>query len=68
MKRPIPSFDLDAGTHAQPRIERRGKRRIARYLVARGVRRRRGLAGAVLSGGAVAALATAATLFEAALW
>lgn len=68
MKRHRPPFEGDAGTDATSRIERRSKRRIAKHLVARGLRQRLGLARVVLSGGAVAALATVATLFEAALW
>lgn len=59
--------DRDPGIHAKSRLERRSKRRIAKDIVARGLRRRRGVASVVLSGGAAAALATAATLFEAAL-
>ncbi|MCC2962658.1 hypothetical protein LK540_19700 [Massilia sp. IC2-278] len=58
----------DAAIHARLRMERRGKRRIAKDIVARGQRQRRGLARVVLSGGAIAAAATVATLFEAALW
>lgn len=68
MNRRSPSFERDAGSHAQSRMERRSKRRLAKHLVSRGVRQRRGLARLVLSGGAVAALAGAASLFEAALW
>jgi len=60
-------FERDPGSHAKSRMERRSKRRIAKAIVARGLRRRRGLARAVLSGGAAAAIATMATLFEATL-
>lgn len=68
MKRQSHPHYRDVATLAQSRMERRGKRRIARDVVERGERQRRGLMRVVLSGGAVAALATAATLFEAALW
>ena len=68
MNRHKPAFAREAGSQATARMERRSKRRVAKHLVARGLRKRRGLARLVLSGGAVAALATAATLFEAALW
>lgn len=57
----------DAAMQARSRMERRGKRRIAKDIVARGMRQRRVLARAMLSGGAAAAIATVATLFEAAL-
>ncbi|MEX5746155.1 hypothetical protein [Massilia sp. X63] len=57
----------EGATQAGARNGGRGKRRIARDLVARGLRRRRGLTRAVLSGGAAAAIASVAILFEAAL-
>ena len=60
-------FERDLGSHEKSRMERRSKRRIAKTIVARGLRRRRGLARVVLSGGAAAAIATMATLFEATL-
>lgn len=63
---PVP-FEHDSGSHAKSRMERRSKRRIAKAIVERGLRRRRGLARVVLSGGAAAAIATMATLFEATL-
>ena len=55
----------DAAAFARSRMERRGKRRIAKDIVARGLRRRQGLARAVLSGGAAAAIAAVASLFVA---
>ena len=61
------AFERDAAIRARSRMERRGKRRLAKDIVARRLRQRRGLTGAVLSGGAAAALATVATLFEFAL-
>lgn len=67
MNRHSPPFEREPGNHAKSRLERRSKRRIAKHIVARGLRRRRGLARIVLSGGTLAALATAATLLETAL-
>ena len=67
MQRQAEAPDRDAAIHAKSRLERRGRRRIAKDIVARGVRQRRVLARAVLSGGAAAALATVAALFEGAL-
>ena len=67
MKRQSTPFQGDAAIHAKSRMERRGKRRIAKDVVARGLRQRRGLARALLSGGAAAAIATVASLFAAAL-
>ena len=60
-------FERDPATRAKSRIERRGKRRMAKDIVARGLRQRQSVARAVLSGGAAAAIATVATLFAAAL-
>ena len=51
MNRNKPAFAREAGGHAASRMERRSKRRIAKHLVARGLRTRRGLARIVLSGG-----------------
>ncbi|WP_156885712.1 hypothetical protein [Massilia niastensis] len=67
MKRQPEPPDRDAAIHARSRMEAWGKRRIAKDIVARGVRQRRVLARAMLSGGAAAAIATVATLFESAL-
>ena len=67
MKRQSTPFQGDAAIHAKARMEGRGKRRIAKDVVARGLRQRRGLARALLSGGAAAAIATVASLFAAAL-
>ncbi|MBD8529929.1 MULTISPECIES: hypothetical protein [unclassified Massilia] len=67
MKRESTTLERDAALHAKSRMERRSKRRIAKTIVARGLRRRRGLARAVLSGGVAAAIATMATLYEATL-
>ena len=67
MKRESIPFERDAAMQAKSHMERRGKRRIAKDIVARGLRQRQGVARAVLSGGAAAAIATVATLFAVAL-
>ena len=67
MNRHPESFERDAAIRARARMEWRSKRRMAKDIVARGLRQRRVLARAALSGGAAAALATMAALFEAAV-
>ena len=67
MKHELKPIERDTATRAKFHIERRSKRRIAKDIVARGLRQRRKLARAVLSGGAAAAIATVAMLFEASL-